>query len=1314
MTRKENCVRTEMMNYKMKENKEYVVQKNKVYQSSVFSAVFILILFSTFVFASPGDTKKKSAPYKYIPGSLVVKLKKLPVGLMKSRQNVESVLNNLQSKYGIQSIGKAFETEKLQKRIGVEELERIFIMNVPGPTDLETFARKLEQDPTIEYAEPQYIIPINKAPNDIYYNGSQYQQYQLSIVKADSAWGVSTGDSSVIIAMIDTGVDWDHPDLAASIRTNTKEIPDNGIDDDGNGYIDDVRGWDFVTGITTMYPGEDGNIPDNNPMDFDGHGTHTAGIAGATTNNGIGIASLAWGAKIMPLRVGWHDIDGNGYGVTSWMSAAFVYAANNGAAVANLSMGTSKGVLEGALYAYKNGVVICNAAGNTSTDFVSMLGAQPWALAVAATNSDDNKASYSSFGDDVDISAPGGDLASGNRKGILSTVVNPSPFYYGTQYIEFEGTSMASPMVASLAALVKSKNPTWTPAQVMFQICGTADNIDGKNLGFIGKLGFGRINAYRALTETPPPPKPKLCVTSVTVDDSQSGNGNGILEPGETAQIIVEVKNEWGDAGNVMGSLSTSHWTTTVQTSNISFGSIKGITDLDNSSVSNLNNPFIVSVNPDAIPSIVPFIITLTDGAYSTTFAFNLSVGAHLLLVADDQGFGSETSYAEALDALGVSYDIWDHSKTGTPPATVLMRYNTVVWMCEWAFPSLDSLDRSSLKQYLDSGGKLFLSGQDIGWDLSAPSPNYSNEYVVSKGASKTFYETYLKSSYVADDAGISTLTGVPGDTLGDGLSFTRFQPGRAAQEQIPDVINPTGGSVPVFKYNEGSYAGSAGAIRYSGSYKLVNFAFGGFESITDLKTRIVVMKRILNWFDGQEIVVDSLLDTENTSSSFPIHARVNGSSPLLSMDLFWDTDGEFPFKKIVMTNEGGGLFRADIPAQNLNSKVEYFVLARTASGYLPYTPNVFTIGTDNIPPTIVITDTICNSIKLKGPYPFTAQFTDNIGIDTSNLILHYDVNGGSESATRFDKMAIGDYYIAMLVPSSPFASGDTVSYYVTANDVAAAKNQSRYPVTGSLRFIVGREYVDDFEKQTTNVWDFGKFDRWGYSTKYRHGGLQNITDSPVGNYSPNSNKSLTLKKSYDLTQHTKVELQFFAKVFVDPTDTVYVEATRNGIEWAAIKTLTGIDNAFGGPAKYTARFDAFTGAGSDSVRLRFRLKSDGANQEDGIYVDDIEIVTGSIVTSVKDQEYTNAIPSVYLLEQNYPNPFNPVTTISYQLPKSGSVTLKIYDILGKEVMTLVNEQKEMGRYTVQFDASPLASGMYVYQLRANDYTSTKKMLLLK
>ncbi|MFA6980353.1 MAG: S8/S53 family peptidase [Ignavibacteriaceae bacterium] len=1290
------------------------MKKKKVYQSSAFSAIFILILFSTFVFASPSGGKKGPEQYKYLPGSLVVKLKKQPTGLMKSRLDVEAVLSNLQMKYGIQSTSKAFETAKLKKRIGIEELERVFIMNVPAPTDLESLARNLEQDPLVEYAEPQYIIPINKAPNDQYYNGPQYQQYQLPLVKADSAWGVSVGDSSVVIGMIDTGVDWDHPDLAASIWTNTKEIPSNGIDDDGNGYIDDVRGWDFVTGITTVYPGEDGDKPDNNPMDFDGHGTHTAGIAGATTNNGIGIASLSWGAKIMPLRVGWHDINGGGYGLSTWMGDAFIYATNNGVSVANLSMGTSKAVLEGALYAYKNGVVICNAAGNTGSDFVSLLGAQPWSLAVAATNSNDSKASYSSYGNGIDICAPGGDLASGNKRGILSSIVYPSPFYSNANYIEFEGTSMASPMVAALAALVKSKNPTWTPALIMFQICGTADNIDGKNSGYGGKLGYGRINAYRALTETPPPPKPKLQFISVTVDDSQGGNSNGILEPGETAKIIVEVRNEWGDAVNVMGSLSTSHWTTTVQTNNISFGSIKGITDLDYSSASNLNNPFIVSVNPEAIPSIVPFIITLTDGAYSTTFTFKLSVGAHLLLVADDEGFGSETSYAEALDVLGVSYDVWDHSKKGTPPATVLMRYNTVVWMCEWAFPSLDSLDRSSLKQYLDSGGKLFLSGQDIGWDLSAPSPNYANEYVVSKGVSKTFYETYLKSSYIADDAGISTLTGVPGDTLGDGLSFTRFQPGRAAQEQIPDVINPIGGSVPVFKYNEGSYAGSAGAIRYSGSYKLVNFAFGGFESITDLKTRIEVMKRILNWFDGQEIVVDSLLDTENRSSSFPIHARVNGSAPLLSMDLFWDTDGEFPFKKIVMTNEGGSLFRADIPAQNVNTNVEYFVLARTASGYLPYIPNVFTIGADIIPPTIVIADTIRNSIKLKGPYSFTAQFTDNIGIDTSSLILHYDVNGGSASSTRFDKMPIGDYYVASLVPSSSFVSGDTVSYYITANDVAAAKNQSRYPVTGSLRFTVGREFVDDFEKQTTNVWDFGRFDRWGYSSKYRHGGSQDITDSPVGNYSPNSNKSLTLKKSYDLTHHTKVELQFFAKVFVDPTDTVYIEATRNGIEWTAIKTLTGIDNAFGGPAKYTARFDAFTGAGSDSIRVRFRLKSDGANQEDGIYLDDIEIVTGSIVTSVKDQEYKQAIPSAYVLEQNYPNPFNPATTINYQLPKSGNVTLKIFDMLGNEVMTLVNGQKEIGKYTVQFDASSLASGMYVYQLRVNDYTSTKKMLLLK
>ncbi|MBI2429805.1 MAG: S8 family serine peptidase, partial [Ignavibacteriales bacterium] len=417
-----------------------------------------IILFLIIIFGLGFSKQTKSAKEKilYEPGVLVIKLKgAVPTGGQIDRA---AAFSYFESKYNVSKPELVFSTRSVKKMKGEKELERIYTMRVSTPTDLEILAQKIAQEPQVEFAEPNYYFPLNVIPNDPLYN----QIYPLSIVKADTAWGIQKGDSTVLIGIIDSGVDWDHPDLASVIWNNSDEIPGNNIDDDGNGYIDDIRGWDFVANVSDAAAGEDGTVEDNNPMDFDGHGTHVSGIAAGATNNGTGIASLGWGCRIMPLRSGWHSTDGNGYVSSLYASKAYKYAADNGAAVCNQSSGTSEVVLEGALYAFKNGVVITNSAGNSNSDFAGLLGAEPWALSVAATNSNDNRASYSSYNSKVDISAPGGDFSSGNGNGFLSTVVHPSSFFGNQQYVEFQGTSMSSPFVAALAGLVKSKNKTWT------------------------------------------------------------------------------------------------------------------------------------------------------------------------------------------------------------------------------------------------------------------------------------------------------------------------------------------------------------------------------------------------------------------------------------------------------------------------------------------------------------------------------------------------------------------------------------------------------------------------------------------------------------------------------------------------------------------------------------------------------------------------------------------------------------------------------------------------------------------------------------
>ncbi|MCF8413275.1 MAG: S8 family serine peptidase, partial [Melioribacteraceae bacterium] len=199
-----------------------------------------------------------------------------------------------------------------------------------SPMDPFYVSSKLSALPEIDYAEPWFLYELAYETNDPF----KGNQYALNLIKASAAWDVTTGDTNVVIGIVDTGVDWDHPDLSANIWRNRGEIPNNGIDDDNNGFVDDVRGWDFG-GLT--------GTPDNNPIEDDinsQHGTHVAGIAGAVTNNSIGISSISFKTKIMPVKTAQENIrSSEGQILIAYGYQGIEYAANNGAKVINCSWG---------------------------------------------------------------------------------------------------------------------------------------------------------------------------------------------------------------------------------------------------------------------------------------------------------------------------------------------------------------------------------------------------------------------------------------------------------------------------------------------------------------------------------------------------------------------------------------------------------------------------------------------------------------------------------------------------------------------------------------------------------------------------------------------------------------------------------------------------------------------------------------------------------------------------------------------------------------------------------------------------------------
>jgi len=344
----------------------------------------ILVLITICIFFTPkiGHTIQGSA---YAPGELLVKYKS---------SIRETASRSYQAQWGISSI-------RTFKKIGVKHVKLPKDMTVPEALEIYS------NDPDVEYAEPNYYRHIAATPNDTHFsklwalhNTGQSVNDTLGTVDADidalKAWDITTGSSSVVVAVIDTGVDYNHPDLSANIWTNTGEINGNGIDDDGNGYIDDIRGWDFAHG-------------DNNPIDSDGHGTHVAGIVAALGNNAAGVVGVSWKTKIMVLR--------SDFTVASLLEAG-EYANAMGAHIINLSLaGSSYSQAENDAINASSALIVV-AAGNNGND-IDATPDYPASytstniIAVAATDQSDNLASFSNFGTtSVDIAAPGTNIYS--------------------------------------------------------------------------------------------------------------------------------------------------------------------------------------------------------------------------------------------------------------------------------------------------------------------------------------------------------------------------------------------------------------------------------------------------------------------------------------------------------------------------------------------------------------------------------------------------------------------------------------------------------------------------------------------------------------------------------------------------------------------------------------------------------------------------------------------------------------------------------------------------------------------------------------
>lgn len=369
------------------------------------------------------------------------------------------------------------------------------VVSVPLTRSLEDIIPVLNNHDQVDFAEPNLIFTTNIVPNDPAYTTNQYCHNNMN---SEQGWNVTTGSSSIVVAIIDTGVNGQHPEFSGRM----------------------TAGYDFV---------ENRSLSGNENSDPNGHGTHVAGIACATGNNGIGVAGLDWQSRIMPVRV----LNQEGSGSLSAISSGIAFAADNGAHVINMSLG-GKGsalTLQDAInYAVLNNVVVFSASGNDGIRSIEYPAACQGVIAVGSTNAHDVVSDFSSFGSHVSVCAPGSYIYSTNTEGGYST---------------FSGTSMASPQGAGLASLILSRNSGWTPAQVKSQIENTADDIEKS--GFDEKAGYGRINVGRALGAAAP--NNYGSVRALITDGGSDVSGADLLIKNNAGSVIAAAKSDYsGDA----------------------------------------------------------------------------------------------------------------------------------------------------------------------------------------------------------------------------------------------------------------------------------------------------------------------------------------------------------------------------------------------------------------------------------------------------------------------------------------------------------------------------------------------------------------------------------------------------------------------------------------------------------------------------------------------------------------------------------------------------------------------------------------------
>lgn len=710
--------------------------------------------------AAAHSTVADDVVWQFVPGVITIKLKPGVGDFGKQTGIVSFGIRSLDEKvagFEVFQLEKRFRYNPAKLRADLPDLSRIYKISFSEKYSLDEVVEAFSSDPNVEYADPEPIGSLAEVPDDPMYGLMQH----LPQIWAPQAWDIHKGENGteeIVIAINDTGVDWEHEDLMSNIWQNLAEDYDNdghtiefsgiqweldpgdlnGVDDDGNGFVDDLVGWNFFT-----------NTGDPSPITgnpFFVHGTHCAGIANATTDNATGIAAIAWNLKVMGICI---DNDNT----IPYAYDGIIYAAENGADIISNSWGSgttfNNAHQEAIRYAAGLGSIVVAAAHNQNEPLIVYPASYADVIGVAAVSVDDTKAPYSNYTLFVDISAPGGGL----DPGILSTVP-------GNGYEYAQGTSMATPLVAGCFGLLKSYRPDWSNDQLITQLLGTADNIDSLNPDYINLLGMGRVNAYRMLTEENVLPFLKLELLSVIPVDA---SGNGINQPGENVTLNFTLKNyaQGLDAENVTVSISSD---------NPGINTISGsyTMTIPSDTTFAINDQFQIQVAPDASSDVAHFTIHFeTDSPVlmGQDMVFDVLVAPSGIFMyegeANTQDY-SGTFISGFLDHLGYDYCYANSFPSLLGFESVFLSYANFGENLDKGTPFTQN-QSLIIQQFLESGGNCYIEMGGMFYKMFA-------ELFTNRMLMKQLFGVYSFNGMISENP-VDTLLGVAG-TPAEGMLF--------------------------------------------------------------------------------------------------------------------------------------------------------------------------------------------------------------------------------------------------------------------------------------------------------------------------------------------------------------------------------------------------------------------------------------------------------------------------------------------------------------------------------------------------------------